>query len=340
MMLVKTKPELIYLNKQDIINVGGYKSEIYVQAIKQALALHSEKNFSQPLKPYLKTNKKDEHIADRIIAMPAYLGEPSISGIKWIGSKFSNPTKKNMERASALIILNDPETNFPIAILEGSVISAMRTAAVTVVATEYLAKKGFQHLSVIGCGLIAKMQINSLLEQFDHIKNVHLFDLDLQKAEMFGKEMQQRFSHVVFQIHQSAQSAVENAEVLVTCTVTDQPYIKAEWIQKGTFVSNISIMDIEKEAFLRADKVVVDDWDQSNREKKIINQLVLEGKFSKEMLHAELGDIITNKKAGRETDEEIIILNPMGMAIEDISCAYEIYKKARQEKIGTTLSLY
>ena len=337
MMLVETKPELIYLNKQDIIDVGGYKSQIYVQAIKQALSLHSEKNFSQPLKPYLKTNKKDEHIADRIIAMPAYLGEPAISGI---GSKFSNPTKKNLERASALIILNDPETNFPIAILEGSVISAMRTAAVTVVATEYLAKKDFQHLSVIGCGLIAKMQINSLLEQFDQIKNVHLFDLDLQKAKMFGKEMQQRFSHVVFQIHHSAQSAVENAEVLVTCTVTDQPYIKAGWIKKGTFVSNISIMDIEKEAFLRADKVVVDDWDQSNREKKIINQLVLEGKFSKEMLHAELGDIITHKKAGRETDDEIIILNPMGMAIEDISCAYEIYRKARQEGVGTVLSLY
>ncbi len=70
-------------------------------------------------------------------------GEPAVSGIKWIGSKYNNPIKRNMERASALIILNNPETNFPVAILEGSVISSMRTAAVTVVASQHLAKKKF-----------------------------------------------------------------------------------------------------------------------------------------------------------------------------------------------------
>ncbi|MED2592287.1 2,3-diaminopropionate biosynthesis protein SbnB, partial [Bacillus thuringiensis] len=69
-MLLETKPELIYLSKQNIIDLGGYKANIYVQAITQALTLHSERNFSQPLKPYLKTNKEGEHIADRIIAMP------------------------------------------------------------------------------------------------------------------------------------------------------------------------------------------------------------------------------------------------------------------------------
>ncbi|MBO1628313.1 MULTISPECIES: 2,3-diaminopropionate biosynthesis protein SbnB [Bacillus] len=339
-MLLETKPELIYLSKQDIINLGGYESEIYVKAIKQALTIHSKKNFSQPLKPYLKTNKEGEHIADRIIAMPAYLGEPNISGIKWIGSKFDNPIKKNMERASALIILNDPETNFPIAILEGSVISSMRTAAVTVVATEYLAKNGFERVSIMGCGLISRMHINSLLEQFNSIKQINLFDLDNEKAQVLAQDMKKRFNNVEFQIHSSAQRAVEVAEVLVTCTVADKPYIKSEWIQKGTFVSNISIMDIEKDAFLKAGKVIVDDWDQANREKKIINQLVLEGKFSKDMLHAELGDIITGKCAGRTTDEEIIILNPMGMAIEDISCAHEIYEKARENGAGTVLSLY
>ncbi|EOO16142.1 MULTISPECIES: 2,3-diaminopropionate biosynthesis protein SbnB [Bacillus] len=339
-MLLETKPELLYLNKQDIIDLGGYQSDIYVKAIKQALTLHSEKNFSQPLKPYLKTNKKGEHIADRIIAMPAYLGDPSISGVKWIGSKFDNPIKKNMERASALIILNDPKTNFPIAILEGSVISSMRTAAVTAVAVQYLAKKEFKNVSIIGCGLISKMHIISLLEQFTYISQINLFDLDNKKAKALAQEMKERFCNVDFKVQDSAKDAVEKAEVLVTCTVADAPYIKAEWIQKGTFVSNISIMDIEKEAFLIADKVIVDDWDQANREKKVINQLVLEGKFSKEMLHAELGDIITGKKLGRVADEEIIILNPMGMAIEDIACAHAIYEKAIQCNAGKTLSLY
>jgi ornithine cyclodeaminase len=122
--------------------------------------------------------------------------------------------------------------------------------------------------------------------------------------------------------------------------VTDTPYIPYEWLQKGAFISNTSIMDVQKDVFLKADKVIVDDWDQSNREKKIINQLVIEGLFSREQLHAELGEIVSGLKAGRESDDEIIILNPMGMAIEDIACARSIYLKALKAGAGVSLKLY
>ena len=98
-------------------------------------------------------------------------------------------------------------------------------------------------------------------------------------------------------------------------------------------------MDVHKEVFLKADKVVVDDWEQSNREKKVINQLVLEGRFSREQLHAELGEIIIGHRPGRGSNEEIIVLNPMGMAIEDIACAQVIYQKALAAQIGSYLSL-
>jgi ornithine cyclodeaminase len=121
--------------------------------------------------------------------------------------------------------------------------------------------------------------------------------------------------------------------------VVDKPYLSYDWLQKGAFVSNISIMDVHKEVFLKADKVVVDDWEQSNREKKVINQLVVEGTFSREQLHAELGEILIGTKVGRESDEEIILLNPMGMAVEDIASAHEIYRKAVAESVGTRLPL-
>ena len=98
-------------------------------------------------------------------------------------------------------------------------------------------------------------------------------------------------------------------------------------------------MDVQKEVFLHVDKVVVDDWDQSNREKKIIHQLVEEGLFSREQLHAELGEIVVGAKPGRESADEIILLNPMGMAVEDIACAHAIYEQARATNTGTWLSL-
>jgi ornithine cyclodeaminase len=85
------------------------------------------------------------------------------------------------------------------------------------------------------------------------------------------------------------------------------------------------------------DKVVVDDWDQCNREGKVIHQLTSEGRFSREQLHAELGEVVIGDRPGRETTEEVILLNPMGMAVIDVACAKAIYDRARQAKIGTWL---
>ncbi|WP_425341231.1 2,3-diaminopropionate biosynthesis protein SbnB [Brevibacillus borstelensis] len=332
---------MLYLNRETIAALGGNASALYVEAIAEVLAKHARGQYVQPLKPYLRTNEKDGHIADRIIAMPAHVGgEGSVSGIKWIGSKHDNPEKRGLERASGLIILNDPVSRYPIAVMEAGLISSMRTAAVTVVAARHLAKQGFATVSCIGCGLIARRQLQSLLEQFPQIEAVYLFDLHEKAARQLAQDMAKSFPAVSFTVKESAEQAIRQGEVVVTCTVADQPYIPFEWLQKGAFVSNVSIMDLHKEVFIRADKVVVDDWDQSNREKKVINQLVLEGKFSREQLHAELGEILIGKTCGRETDEEIIILNPMGMAVEDIACAQKIYQRAVELGVGLPLSLY
>ncbi|MBJ6362965.1 2,3-diaminopropionate biosynthesis protein SbnB [Paenibacillus sp. GCM10012307] len=337
---MSNRHEILYLSKQDIIELGGERSALYVEAVSKALTIHSKGDYFQPLKPYLRTGGKDGHIADRIIAMPAHVGgDIAISGLKWIGSKHDNPARRQMERASALIILNDPATNYPIAIMEGSLISGMRTAAVTVIGARYLAREGFGSVSVIGCGVIAKMQIVSLLEQFGLVRTLHLFDLNAAAARQLAQEIRLQFPHVEVRTEETAQQAVRQAEVLVTATVAAEPYIPFEWLAKGTFVSNISIMDLHKDVFTRVDKVVVDDWEQSNREKKVINQLVLEGKFSKEQLHAELGQVLAGDRPGRETEDEIIVLNPMGMAVEDIASAAFLYEKALSAGRGTRLWL-
>jgi 2,3-diaminopropionate biosynthesis protein SbnB len=340
-MDTEQEPEILYLNKKCIEQVGGNHSDLYVQGITEALTLHAHGLFVQPLKPYLRVDAEKGHIADRIIAMPAHVGgKTAISGMKWIGSKHDNPVKRGLERASGLLILNDPESNFPVAVLEAGLISSMRTAAVTVVAAKYLAKKQFRHVACLGCGIIAKTQMRSMLEQFPGIEKIFLFDLNKPSAAALQAELNRGFPAVSIILADSAEQAVRQGEVVVTCTVTEQPYIPFEWLQKGAFVSNISIMDVHKDVFLKADKVVVDDWEQSNREKKVIHQLVLEGEFSRERLHAELGEIVIGRKPGRESDDEIIVLNPMGMAIEDIACAKVIYDEACSQHVGVRLPLY
>jgi N-[(2S)-2-amino-2-carboxyethyl]-L-glutamate dehydrogenase len=334
------KPRILYLSRGDVASVGGDRCELYVQALADALVLHAEGKTVQPLKPYLRVHGKAGHIADRIIAMPAHVGEPGISGLKWVGSKHDNPARVGLERASAVIVLNDPATNFPIAILEGSLISAWRTAAVTALAARHLARSDFTDVALVGCGVIGTAQITALLQQFGHIAKVHLYDLRRSAADSLASRITADHPQVAVVVADSAEDAVRAGDVVVPCTVTDQPYIQAGWLKRGAFLCNVSIMDVHKDVFLAADKVVVDDWEQSNREKKIINQLVLEGKFSRERLHAELGEILAGSRPGRESDDELIVLNPMGIAVEDIACAAEVYRRAVDEGVGTWLDLY
>jgi 2,3-diaminopropionate biosynthesis protein SbnB len=333
-------PRLLYLSRSHVAELGGDHSDLYMDALQHALVLHSRGKTVQPLKPYLRSAGAGGHIADRIIAMPAHVGEPGMSGLKWIGSKHDNPARVGRERASAVIVLNDPATNYPVAVLEGSLISAWRTAAVTALAARHLARKDFTEIALVGCGVIGRTQLTALLQQFDKAAQVHLFDARAEAARELADHVSATFPGVTAAVAASAEEAVRAGDVVVPCTVTDSPYIRADWLKRGAFLSNVSIMDVHKEVFLAADKVVVDDWEQSNREKKIINQLVLEGKFSREQLHAELGDILGGDRPGRESDDETILLNPMGMAVEDIACAAEVYRRAVDGGVGTWLDLY
>lgn len=328
---------LLYLSRADVSAAAGDSSDVFVDAVADGFARHARGRTVQPLKPYLRW-RADGHIADRIIAMPAYVGgDRPAAGIKWIGSKHDNPERAGIERASALIVLNDPETHYPVAVMEGALISAARTAAVTAVAARHLAPAAFATLACVGCGPIGRRHVFTLLEQFPSITAVWLHDLKEPAAVALTEAVAARHPKVAVHIAADAESAVRAGDVVVTATVADRPWLPAAWLRPGSLLCNVSIMDAAKDVFLSADKVVVDDWEQCNREGKVIHQLTTEGSFSKQRLHAELGQIVIGDRPGRERDDEVILLNPMGMAVIDVACAKAIYDRARQAKIGTWL---
>lgn len=328
---------LLYLSRADVAAAAGDGTRLFVDAVSEAFTLHARREVAQPLKPYLRWRDKG-HIADRIIAMPAYVGgDRPMAGLKWIGSKHDNPEQRGLERASALIVLNDPDTHHPVAVMEGAMISAARTAAVSAVAARLLAQPGFRSLTCIGCGPIGTSHVFTLLEHFPSVATVWLYDLKEAAAVALTEAVSVQYPKVDVRIAADPESAVRAGDVIVTATVADEPWLPAAWLRAGSLLCNVSIMDAAKDVFLSADKVVVDDWDQCNREGKVIHQLTTEGSFSRERLHAELGEIVIGARPGRETDDEVILLNPMGMAVIDVACAKAIYYRARQAKIGTWL---
>lgn len=328
--------ELYFFSRSDIALVGGETPELYLEPVERAFIAQAQGRCIQPLKPYLRA--PGGHVADRIIAMPAaLLDEKPIAGIKWIGSRHDNPSRRGIERASGLIVLNDPETNYPIAILEAGLISGMRTAAVTAVAARTLARWRLRTLACIGCGMIGRLHLYTLISIFPWLEVVTLYDLDSAAAERLAAEIAPRLLNGRIVVATTAEAAVTNSEMIVTCTVAAEPYIPATWLRPGQFISNVSIMDLTPEAFLAADKVVVDDWEQANREKKVLHQLVEVGRFSRDDLYAELGEILAGRAMGREHADELIVFNPMGLGIVDIACAHAIYERARAQGIGLRL---
>jgi ornithine cyclodeaminase len=214
----------------------------------------------------------------------------------------------------------------------------MRTAGITAIAVRRLARPEMASVACVGCGPIARMQLWTLFDQFPLLASAHLFDVNRDAAERLAAELDACGASGAV-VESSAEVAVGKGDVVITCTTAERPYLAYEWLRPGALVANVSLMDVDKDVFLRADKLVVDDWDQCNREGKTIHELVREGRLARADLHAELGDIVADRRPGREHDEEVILLNPMGMAIADLACAQAVYHAALHDGVGTWLSL-
>ncbi len=328
--------KFLYLNQKDVIRTG-LTMKMAIQAMEKALSLYTE---GKTIMPYKTVLDLDERKRGRINAMPAYVGgDFDIAGIKWIAG-FPPNIYKGLPRATALIILNDAWNGFPLALMDSTLISAMRTGAVTGVGAKYLARKGSKTVAMIGAGVQARTQLEALIEVLPELEEVRVFDVRKEASEKYAQEMSQK-TGLKFQISDSPERAVIGADIIVTVTVADEPIVKSSWIKEGAFFAAVgSYREEEDEVVLEADKVVVDGIDHViHRETPIIAQLVLSGKMSRDRIYGEIGEIVLGKKPGREGEKERIFFSPIGMAVDDIVLAKEVYDLAKQKGVGQYLSL-
>ncbi|NLX85648.1 MAG: ornithine cyclodeaminase [Clostridiales bacterium] len=337
-----SRHDILYLSQRDVVECGGLNMAEVISDLEKVFELHNKKDYVLPTKVALRWgDKHSEETIGRINAMPGYVGgDADVAGIKWIGSAPQNPHKYGLPRASALIILNDSEKHFPIAVMDGTIISAMRTGGVTGVAAKYLARKDSSTAGIIGAGTQNRTQLMALKEVLPNLSTVRVFDIKKERSVTFSKEVSQALQLEVVPVS-SAQEAVEGADVIVTATTAKEPVVKAEWIGEGCFYSHIGGNEAEFEVIEKADKIVVDDWNQIKHRGTQTPAIMFEkGRLKDSDIYAELGDVVTGKASGREDDREFIYFNGVGLALEDVMVAYRIYKNALGKKVGTKLELW
>lgn len=340
---MQAKPgELIFLSQEDVIELGALDMNSVVPLMEEVYRTHHRKETVLPGKCVLRWgDDASEWTKGRINAMPGYLGGTiDAVGIKWIASNPQNPFKRQLPRASALIILNDPETLIPVAVMDGTVISASRTGANTGVAAKYLARKNSKTLGLIGAGVQNRTQLTAVLSVLPELSEIRVFDIDAERADLFAKEMGAVIGRSI-RVMDSARSTVAGADVFITATATKDPIVQADWIEPGVLYSHVGSHECTFEAIMQMDRKIVDDWEQiKHRGVESLAIMHRLGMITDEAISGEIGAIVEGVTPARVNDQERIYFNTVGLGIQDVALASMVYKRALAVGRGVSLKLW
>lgn len=332
--------DILFLNNKAMAELGAADMKFVINDVERVYTLTQEGDVIAPGKCVMRWGKtvEDENILGRINAMPGYIGgEYDMAGIKWIGSGPMN-YKKNLPRASVTVILNDPDTKLPVCIADGTAVSTMRTGASGGVAIKYLAKSNASVMTICGAGAQAPTQFEAAKLVRPSITTLYVYDIRPENAEKFANAIMQKYPDVRAIATDNIENAVRSSDIIDCVTLASEPFIKGEWLKKGSLVMNMADYEVDNECVHRASKVVVDYWD--NVKHRMISTVALmwkDGLFKDDNLHAELGEIVRGTKSPRENDDEIIYFNAVGAGIMDIAVTARCYRNALKEGKGIKL---
>ncbi|MBP5288448.1 MAG: ornithine cyclodeaminase family protein [Clostridia bacterium] len=334
---------VLYLNKKAMEEAGVLDMKAAIADLEKVYTLCARGDVINPGKCVLRWGKtpEDENEMGRINAMPGYVGgEYDMAGIKWIGSGPQN-YKKGLPRASVTVILNDPDTKLPLCFADGTAVSVLRTGASGGVAVANLAAKGARKLLICGAGAQAPAQLEAALIARPDIDTLYVYDIRPESAKRLAELAETRYKGLRAVPVDDPEDAAREADVIICVTLASQPFIRGAWLKKGCLVMNMADYEVDRDCVKRADKVVVDFWE--NIKHRMISTVALmwkDGEFRDEEIHAEIGEIVSGKKPGREREDEIIYFNAVGAGILDIALTTRCYRFAEKHGIGITLPFW
>lgn len=307
------------------------KEEEIVDLVGKAYIYHNEGKSSLPHSIFLRFPNRD---SDRIIGLPAYIaGDFNLAGMKWISSFPENITH-NMERASAITILNDMETGRARAILEGSIISAKRTAGSAALAAKTLhSNKNEKNFGIVGCGRINREILNFIRIVFPSIENVFLIDQSKERAEEFIRNFQD--TSLNFKIQDSVQDVLSHAKLICFATTAGVPYVNSiEGCDEDSTILNISLRDFAPEVIANCDNIV-DDLDHVCRENTSIH--LTEMKLNtRDFVRGNLADVLSGKMENRKVGKTVMF-SPFGLGVLDLALAYMVEEEVEKNGMGTVI---
>jgi ornithine cyclodeaminase/alanine dehydrogenase-like protein (mu-crystallin family) len=277
---------------------------------------------------------------DRINCLPATLLDEKVCGVKWVSVFPINPVKHGKQNLSAIFILSEIETGFPIAIMEGTLASNLRVAAVGGIAAKHLAREAAEVIGFIGAGEQAKMHLLAMQHARPSLKQCRVASRVADEEEDFIRQMAPLFPGIEFvATRTNTRAAMDGADILVTATSAQAPLLKAEWVKPGAFYSHIGGWEDEYAVAEQADKIVCDDWETVTHRTQTLSRMYKEGLITGHDIHADLHELVSGHKPGRESDTERIYFNAVGLAYIDVAIANAMLHRANAAAVGSRLDI-
>jgi ornithine cyclodeaminase/alanine dehydrogenase len=321
--------KLLYLSQADVVAVGISMSEI-IAALETAFRAKGEGRTEMPPKPGVHPGGGDNFIH----AMPAYIQDLKSAGVKWV-SGYPENYKRGLPYITGLLIYNDVENGLPLAVMDCVWITAKRTGAASAVAARRLARPESSVMGMLGCGVQGQSHAEAFTETFP-LKKILAYDKDAESARRYAAAMTRQLKVQVVAV-KTPREAVSGCDIVATAgPILKVPHatIQADWLDEGAFASLVDYDSYwSREALAQAAKFCTDDIPQL----KLYQSM---GYFQNiPPIHADLGELVTGKKKGRENPKERTMTANLGLAIDDMAVAPLIFARAKEKGIGTWLPL-
>jgi ornithine cyclodeaminase/alanine dehydrogenase len=320
--------EILYLNRRDVESLGISMREV-LELVDHGFLLRGLGKTEMPPKQGIHPRSNAF-----IHAMPAYIKEEDVAGLKWVSGYPSN-MDKGLPYITGLLALNDPETGIPFAVMDCAWITAMRTGASVGVSAKYLAREGSKMVAILGCGVQARLSLKALAETLPGLSRVQCYDLYPEAARHFIEEMNLLYPKFNMVACSTPAEMIEHADVVVTAipiVMDPRPPLHAGMLKQGGLAVSLDYDSAwDSAAMKECDKFVSDDIEQllATKEEGIYFSGIPES------IYGDLGELAAGVKPGRQNEREKIFSMNMGIAVDDMVTAKIVYERALQKGIGT-----
>lgn len=307
-----------------------------VEAVEQAFVSYHHDVAKMPPKSYIDLPQYNGDFR----AMPAYVGEGDAkdggASIKWVNSHPDNPDEHGLPSVMGVVVYSDPESAFPLAVMDGTTLTRYRTGGVTGVATRHLASSDARTFGVVGAGAQAYAQVKAVEHVID-LERVVVSDVDKEAVERFVAD----HADAPYEVVGGSTREAAGCDVISTLTPSREPVVEREWVNAGAHINAMGADAEGKQelnpAILRDGRVVVDDMKQCVHSGEI-NVPIAEGDFSEDDVYATLGGVVAGETS-LPGDDEITVFDSTGLAIQDVAAARIVNERGREKGVGTPFEL-